>query len=201
MDVAKKLTKIDTCSGILDFLPASDNTEDSENDSQQSEGNVSHLTILSQAKNYTRADIDKLSSNNLADCAEEFFKVLTFSDRDRENINNATLGQHQNKIRHKMRHLLVTGKRIKALFKRQKMLDKNPVMYISLPVENFVAEKECNEIQKYPEVIKHGIKEEGNAKVYYSKVCEKQQSAFKLEDPGLPTRKKYSWLGARLDGI
>ena len=66
--------------------------------------------------------------------------MLTFSDRDRENINNATLGQHPNKIWQEMRHLLVTGKRIKVLFTRQKRLDKNPVTDVSLTVKNFVAE-------------------------------------------------------------
>ena len=85
--------------------------------------------------------------------------MLTFLDRDRENINNATLGQHQNKIWHEMRHLLVTGKRIKALFTRQKTLEKNPVTDVSLTIKYFVPEKECNETQKYPEAIKHGIKE------------------------------------------
>ena len=43
--------------------------------------------------------------------------------------------------------------------------------------------------------------EESNAKFSYSKVCEKQHSAFRLEEPGLLLRTEYSWLGARLDGI
>ena len=84
------------------------------------------------------------------------------------------------------------GKRIKALFTRQKTLDKNAVTDVSHAEKNFVAGKECNEIQKYPEAMKHGVKDEGNEfeNVYYTKVCEKQHSACKLEEPGLLISKK-----------
>ena len=201
MEFAKKLKKIDPYSGILDFLPAPKNTDDTENDCQQSENDISHLSILSQAQNYIRANIDKLSENNLTDCAEEFLKVLTFSSSDREMINKATVEQHKSKAWHEMRHLLVTGKSIKALYTRQKTIEKNPLTDVSLTVKNFIARKKYDENQRYPDAIEHGIKEECNAKFYYSKVCEKQHSAFELKEPGLLISAKYSWLGGSLDGI
>ena len=109
LEFAQKLRKIDPFSGILDFLPAPKTSDDNE-DSQQSEYNISHLSIMSQAKKYIEANVDNTSESNLSDVAEEFLKVLTFSNSDRENINKATQGQHQSKTWHEMRHLLVTGK-------------------------------------------------------------------------------------------
>ena len=200
MEFAKKLKTIDPYSGILDFLPPSKNSDKTENDPQQPENDISHLSVLTQAKNYVKANIDRLSEN-VTDCAEEFLKVLTFSNSDREIINKATQGQHKSKAWHEMRHLLVTGKTIKALYTRQNTVEKNPLTDVFLTVKNFMAQKEYNENQRYPDAIEHGIKEEGNAKFYYSKVCEKQHSAFKLEEPGLLISTKYPWVGASLDGI
>ena len=68
--------------------------------------------------------IDKLSEDNLLNYGEEFLQTLTFSDKDRMNIEKATVRQHKNKTWHKMRHLLVTGKKIKSLYSRQKNLSK-----------------------------------------------------------------------------
>ena len=53
----------------------------------------------------------------------------------------------------------------------------------------------------YPEAIEHGIKEEENAKFYYSKVNEKKHCSFDLEEPGFLISSSYSWTGASLDGI
>ena len=200
LEFAQKLRKIDPFSGILDFLPAP-KTSDDNDDSQQSEYNISHLPIMSQAKKYIEANVDNTSESNLSDVAEEFLTVLTFSNSDRENINKATQGQHQSKTWHEMRHLLVTGKTIKALYTRQNTIEKNPLTDVSLTVKNFITQKEYKENQRYPDAIEYGIKEESNAKFYYSKVCEKQHSAFKLEEPGLLLSTEYSWLGASLDGI
>ena len=60
---------------------------------------------------YVKANLDKLSENNVLNCAEEFLKTSTFSDNDRMSIEKATVGQHKSKTWHKMRHLLVTGKK------------------------------------------------------------------------------------------
>jgi len=48
----------------------------------------------------------------------------------------------------------------------------------------------------YPEARQYGIKEENNAKFYYSKVGEKQHSSFELEEPGLLISRQFSWIGA-----
>ena len=53
----------------------------------------------------------------------------------------------------------------------------------------------------YPEAIEHGIKEEENAKFYYTKVNEKEHCSFDLEEPGLLISNSSSWIGANLDGI
>ena len=111
------------------------------------------------------------------------------------------MGQHKNKSRHEMRHLLVTGKKIKSLYTRQKTLEKDPHFDVSLTVKNFTEEKEFKESQVYPEAIEHGIKEEENVKFYYSNLNEKKHCSFYLEEPCLLISSSYSWIGASLDGI
>ena len=74
---AKKLRKIDLCSGILDFLPFSVNYDENEDFSSHLD-NISHLTILSQAENYVKINFYKLLEDNLSNFAEEFLKALTF---------------------------------------------------------------------------------------------------------------------------
>ena len=74
-------------------------------------------------------------------------------------------------------------------------------MYHSL-LKISLNKKEFKENQVYPEAIEHGIKEEENAKFYYSKVNEKKHCSFDLEEPGfLIISSSYSWTGASLDGI
>ena len=163
------------------------------------DNNISHLTILSQAKNYVKTNFNKLSEDNLLNFAEEFLKALTFSDNDRMTINKATIGQHKNKSWHEMRHLLVTGKKIKSLYTRKKTLEKGAD--VSLAVKKLTEQKEFKENQVYPEAIEHGKKEEENAKFYYSKVNEKKHCSFDLKEPGFLISSSYSWTGASLDGI
>ena len=110
-DFAKKLREIDPCSGILDFSPFSPNYDENESYSFHFDNNISHLTILSQDKNYAETNFNNLSEDNLLNFAEEFLKALTFSDNDRMTINKATMGQHKNESWHEMRHLLVTRKK------------------------------------------------------------------------------------------
>ena len=52
-----------------------------------------------------------------------------------------------------------------------------------------------------PEDIELGIKEEENAKCYYSKFSEKQHSSFDLQEPGLLISSSYFWIEASQDGI
>ena len=90
IDFAKKLQKIYPCYGILDCLTFSPNYDENEN-SSHFENNISHLTILFQAKNYVKKNFIKLSEDNLLNFAEEFLKALTFSDNDRMTINKANI--------------------------------------------------------------------------------------------------------------
>ena len=53
----------------------------------------------------------------------------------------------------------------------------------------------------YPEAIEHGMKELENTKFYYSKLNEKKNCSFYIEEPGLLISSSYSWIGASLDGI
>ena len=115
---------------------------------------------------YVKANLDKLSEDNLLNCAEEFLQTMTFSDNDRMNTEKATVGQHKNKTWHKMRHLLVTGKKVESLYTIQKTLEKSPCTNVSL-----TDQKEFQESQAYPEAIENGIKEEDGAKFYYSKTA------------------------------
>ena len=54
INIANKLRKIDPCKGILGFLPFSPNYDENENFSSHPVNNISHLIILSQAKNYVK---------------------------------------------------------------------------------------------------------------------------------------------------
>ena len=84
-----------------------------------------------------------------------------------------------------MRYLLATGIKIKSLYTRQKTSEQDPHIDVSLTVKNFTEEKKFKESQAYPEAIEHGVKEEENAKFYYSKLSEKKHCSFDLKEPGL----------------
>ena len=79
---------------FLIFLPSSEDFDANENSAPQPPNNISHLYVLSQAKMFVKASLDKLSENNVLNCAEECLKTLTFSDNDRMSIEKATVGQH-----------------------------------------------------------------------------------------------------------
>ena len=64
-------------------------------------------------------------------------------------------------------------------------MEKDPHTDVSLTVKNFTKRKEFKESQVYPEAIEHGIKEEENAKCYYSEFSEKPHGSFDLQEPGL----------------
>ncbi|KAK2557047.1 hypothetical protein P5673_020905 [Acropora cervicornis] len=50
------------------------------------------------------------------------------------------------------------------------------------------------ESQEYPQAIEYGIKDEDGAKVYYSKVSEKQHRSFEFEEPGRIISRHHSWI-------
>ena len=164
IDLAEKLQKIDPCSGILDFLPFSPNYDENENFSSHFDNNISHPTILSQAKNYVKTNFNKLSEDNLLNSAEEFLKALTFSDNDRMTIKSNHGTTRKQKLAWDETPFSYWEK-IKSLYTQQKTLEKDPHIDVSLTVKNFTEEKEFKESQVYPEAIEHGIKEEENAKI------------------------------------
>ena len=164
IDLAEKIQKIDPCSGILDFLPFSPNYDENENFSSHFDNNISHPTILSQAKNYVKTNFNKLSEDNLLNSAEEFLKALTFSDNDRMTIKSNHGTTRKQKLAWDETPFSYWEK-IKSLYTQQKTLEKDPHIDVSLTVKNFTEEKEFKESQVYPEAIEHGIKEEENAKI------------------------------------
>ena len=82
---------------------------------------IFHICLYCLKRKIISREILTDSEDNLTDCAEEFLQLLTFSNSDKEIINKGTLGQHKKKTWHEMRHVLVTGKIIKALYTRQKL--------------------------------------------------------------------------------
>ena len=68
----------------------------------------------------------------------EFVDPLSTTASERDVINNITTGQHTTQCWHEFRHLLVTGKKMKGLFTRQKTVEKNPNEDVSKTVQNFV---------------------------------------------------------------
>ena len=76
MEFAQKLKKKKLIP-LLGFL-ISYQLQKNFDDSQQSEYNISHLSIMSQAKTYIKANVDNTSESNLSDVAEEFLTVLLF---------------------------------------------------------------------------------------------------------------------------
>ena len=96
IDFAKKLRKINPSSGFLDFLPFSSKYDENEHLSSHLDNSISHLTILSQAKNYVETNFNNLPEDNLSIFYEEFLKAFTFSDNDRMFIDKATMAEHKN---------------------------------------------------------------------------------------------------------
>ena len=97
MILQRNFEKLILVPGFFYFLLFSPNYDENENYSSHFDNNISHLTISSQAKNYVKTNSNKLSEDNLLNLAEEFLKALTFSDNDSMTINEATMGQHENK--------------------------------------------------------------------------------------------------------
>ena len=80
------------------------------------------MTISARAEEF--AGYNTVSDENkdtMAECLVESIKV---TPEEIDWLNAATVGQHKNDNWHEMRHLLVTGKKIKGLYTRQKLLKK-----------------------------------------------------------------------------
>ena len=97
MILQRNFEKLILVPGFFLFFTVSPNYDENENCSSHFDNNISHLTISSQVKNCVKTNSNKLSEDNLLNLAEEFLKALTFSDNDSMTINEATMGQHENK--------------------------------------------------------------------------------------------------------
>ncbi len=202
MSFAKKLQDIDEHSGILDFLYPDDEPEDSKEEqdacSQQIE-DFSHLTILSKASLFVKNNF--LSNENIMQQSLEFVNQLSTTASERDVINDITTGQHTTQCWHEFRHLLVTGKKIKGLFTRQKTVEKNPNEDVSKTVQNFLTPSKPFENNKCPVAIKYGTEKEDEAKTCYCRIMKKQHIKFGFSESGLVVSPDHGWVGASPDGI
>ena len=74
----------------------------------------------------------------------------------------------------------------------------DPTTDVSLTVKNFLNRKR---LKKTPAAIQYGVEKEPEAKLFYTKIAEKEHSKFVFEEPGFLVSTKQPWLGASLDGI
>ena len=209
IDVAKKLRAIDSKSGILDYLPYSgttctdsspDSSPHSSPDSSEYEIHVpidiSHMTISSRAEEFAGDNI--VNADNIDTLAQFFVQSVNVTPEEINLVNVATVGQHKNDNWHKMRHLLVTGKKIKGLYTRKKTIEKNPAEDVSKTVQNFIAPKP---LKTYPAAIQYGINHEQDAKDASIKIMKKKHANLTIEEPGLMLSEEHGWVGASPDSI
>ena len=142
---------------------------------------------------------DKLSEDNLLNFAEEFLKASTFSDNDTMTIQTKQPWDNtKTKPARDETPFSYSEKNKISLYPTKNFKLQ---LIFSLTVKNVTEQKEFKESQVYPEAIEHGMKELENTKFYYSKLNEKKNCSFYLEEPGLLISSSYSWIGASLDGI
>ena len=137
-DFAWKLADIDDKSGILDFLPESSRSKTVEKN--KSNIIINGLRISYRAKIFARKN-RCLIKKNIDESCKRFVATLTCTKAEQSLIKAATVGQSYNKQWHKMRHLMVTGKKVKGLYTRQKTLECKPLTNISKTIKNFIEEK------------------------------------------------------------
>jgi hypothetical protein len=65
-----------------------------------------------------------ISATNVQD--KEFYDKLSFTNEERYAINKSTVGQREDKTWFEMRHLMVTGTKVKYIYTRQKTFEKYP---------------------------------------------------------------------------
>ena len=194
-----KLRAIDKKSGIFDYLPGilySDSSSESSESEIDVHVDISHVTISARAEEFARYNtVNDDNKDTMAECFVESIKV---SPEEIDWVNAATVGQHKNDNWHEMRHLLVTGKKIKGLNTRQKAIEKNPGEDVTKTVHNFMSPKP---LKTYPAAMEYGIRNEQDAKDAYMKIMKKKHANLTIEEPGLMLSEEHGWLGASPDGI
>ena len=119
VNFAAKLMNIDRDSGILDYLPLNENANEQSTDTTlptAEEDDVSNLTILSKAKLFVTEN--NINEDNIHQYSSVFVAGLSTTPAERELVSQMTVGQHNNDCWHEIRHLLVTGKKMKGLYTR-----------------------------------------------------------------------------------
>lgn len=197
---AEKLKEVDENSGILDYLNVGvKESKDEQRSTEKSKHNIniSNLTILSRALSFVKGAT--ISEDNIKEQSVAFVKGLKTSSQERDIISNLTVGQHSNNKWHQFRHLMVTGKKMKGLYTRQKKLEKKPDEDVTKTVKNFLTPSK--EINNYPAAIQHGIEKESEAKMAFSKILKKKHRNFYLKETGLVVHPVHGWVGASPNGI
>ena len=218
---AQRLAEIDPDAAILKFLPSTPETG-TDQVGANFEGNTAHvekselswreqnvhvskvqakdtlfMSISSKAEAFVKER--SVSVNNVQELAKEFCGKLSLTNDERDTVNIFTRGQRENQSWFEMRHLMVTGTKIKSIYTRQKTLEKNPETDVTTTVRNFLCRTQPWE--KSPIPVQYGIEKEKEAKLSYTKLLQKCHHGLSLEETGLLVSKRYSWLGASLDGI
>ena len=196
-DFAKKLATIDPTSAILHYFNIPPNQEIDTN--KEPAVAVESLSICSKAKAFVNSLEAEISEDNVDSLAHKFLETLSYSEEERNIINEQTIGQGSNNTWHNLRHLMVTGKKIKALYTRAATIQKKPNTDVSKTVFNFLNKKDI--IVNFPAAIRHGIEKEADAKKCYAQLKERQHVSFNLYEPGLMISESHPWLAASLDGI
>ena len=93
---------------------------------------------------------------------------------------------------------IVTGKKVKGLYTRQKTLECKPSTNISKTVKNLIEEKKGT---VNTTAMQYSIDHEKEALHFYHKVSERKHDNIHIEEPGLIVDTSHAWLGASLDGI
>ena len=83
----------------------------------------------------------RLVKQDIDEGCRNFVKTIKCTKAEQSFINVSTVGQSQNEEWHKMRHLMVTGKKVKSIYTRQKTLEQKPLTDISKTVKKFLDEK------------------------------------------------------------
>lgn len=128
-----------------------------------------------------------------------FVAGLSTTPAQREAVSQMTTGQHTNDKWHEMRHLMVTGKKMKSLYTRQKTVERSPNEDVTKTVQNFLTPS--NRTHHHPPAIQYGIEKEEQAKLSYCKIMKKKHRNFNLKETGLVLSSDYGWVGASPDGI
>ena len=118
---------MDEKSGNLDLLPGFSRPKAAE---KLPIINFNGLTIINRAPRFVRKNRHLIQKDIDKSC-KDFVETLTYRKTEQSLINALTVGQSENERWHEMRHLTITGKKVKSIYTRQKTLERKPLTNIS----------------------------------------------------------------------